>query len=460
MVRAIKTAAFQGGTLVLYNVEQEEAVPPVFRWEKARWRCEAYHYPAVAPWLREAGIRDSVPRWEDPGLTLKDDRQPHDYQLASLQAWERSGMRGSIVLPTGAGKTFVAIHAIHRVARSALVVAPTIDLLHQWYARLVNAFGVEVGVYYGGEKLIQPLTVTTYSSAGDLIANYGSAFKLVIFDEVHHLPAPRWGEAALMSPAPCRLGLTATYPEEHEQGEGRWRVDELIGPIVFTQAIDDLVGERLAEYRTERVRVDLTPEEQKRYDADFAIYAGYYRAHQLPQTRGQNWILELMRRGAFDPEARRALLARGRLIKLLAGCQGKLDALENLLWEYALAEERVLVFTENNAVAYDIARKHLIPALTHETKAAERKHILDQFQAGAYRAIVTSKVLNEGVDVPEAKIAIVLGGTSSAREYIQRLGRVLRKVGNRQAVLFELIARGTIDEGKAARRRPRTERTS
>jgi superfamily II DNA or RNA helicase len=95
--------------------------------------------------------------------------------------------------------------------------------------------------------------------------------------------------------------------------------------------------------------------------------------------------------------------------------------------------------------------------VTHETKAAERKQILEGFQAGSYQALVTSKVLNEGVDVPEAKVAIVLGGTAGAREYIQRLGRVLRKAGNRQAVLFELTVRHTVDEHRARRRR-RTER--
>ena len=77
-----------------------------------------------------------------------------------------------------------------------------------------------------------------------------------------------------------------------------------------------------------------------------------------------------------------------------------------------------------------------------------------------HRAIVTSRVLNEGIDVPEAKVAIVLGGTAGAREYIQRLGRVLRKVENREAVLYEVIARGTIDEGKAQRRRRRQEEIS
>lgn len=448
--------AFQGGTLVLYGVEQSAAVPPVFRWEKARWRCEAYHYAAVRSWAREQGIRDNVARWEHLDLTLHDTRQPHDYQLAALDAWDAADQRGSIVLPTGAGKTFVAIHAIQRLNRSAVIVAPTIDLLHQWYARLANAFQIPIGVYYGGEKKLESLTVTTYHSAGDLIADYGNTFKLIIFDEVHHLPAPSWGEIALMSPSPCRLGLTATYPEAHEQTNGRWRVDDLIGAIVFTQRIDDLVGERLAEYRTERLRVDLTPDERAQYDADHAIYAGFFRSRQLQKTHGARWLLELMRLSAFDTDARRALLARNRLSRLLAGCEGKFAALDNLLREYA--HERVLIFTENNAVVYAIARRHLIPALTHETKAAERKHILEAFQSGQYQAIVTSKVLNEGVDVPEAKVAIVLGGSASAREYVQRLGRVLRKVGSRQALLVEVIARNTIDEGKSRRRQPRKER--
>jgi superfamily II DNA or RNA helicase len=444
---------FQGGTLVLYDTEASTPVPAPFEWVKERWRCPAYHYSTLIPWLHEHDIRDAVPRWETLDLKLYDNRQPHDYQTEALNAWDKADRRGSIVLPTGAGKTFVAIQGIQRAQRSAVIVAPTIDLLHQWYARLVNAFGIEVGVYYGGEKIIKPLTVTTYHSAGDLIANQGSSFKLIIFDEVHHLPAPNWGETALMSPSPFRLGLTATYPEEYEQTNGRWRVDELIGPIVYTKLIDDLAGEQLAEYRTERIRIDLTPEERAQYDADYAIYAGFFRSHNLQRTHGPNWLSELMRLSGFDTEARRALLARKRILRLLSGADEKMRTLDHLLREYS--HEQILIFNEYNAIVYHIARRHLIPALTGETKAAERKHILEAFQAGQYKAIVTSKVLNEGVDVPEAKVAIVLAGTANAREYIQRLGRVLRKVGSRQAVLFEVIARKTIEESQSQRRRPK-----
>lgn len=450
------TVYFHGGTLVLNEVPREIQVAAPFQWIKEHWRCEGYHYPFLRDWFKAQGIRDTVPRWERLNVTLHDDRDAHDYQQEALTAWEQASQRGSIVLPTGAGKTFVAIHAIHRVNSSALVVAPTIDLLHQWYARLVNAFRCEVGVYYGGEKNILPLTVTTYHSAGDVIAGWGNAFKLVIYDEVHHLPAPNWGETALMSPAPCRLGLTATYPDEQEQTNGRFRVDDLIGAIVYRLHMDELAGDTLAAYRTERVRVDLTEEERAQYDADYAIYAAFFRQRQLQKTHGAGWLMELMRLSAFDVQARRALLARQRLLRLLASAERKKEALENLLREYY--HERVLIFTENNAVAYQISRQHLIPVITHETKAKERKFILDSFHAGIYRAIVTSRVLNEGVDVPEAKVAIVLGGTASAREYIQRLGRVLRKAGNRQAVLFEVIARKTIEEGKSQRRRKGTRR--
>ncbi len=450
-----RSISFQGGTLVLYDVDAHEPVPAPFRLIKGRWRCEAYHYGPLQPELTVRDLRDTVPRWQRLDLPLQETREPHAYQLDALAAWEQAGRRGSIILPTGAGKTYVAIQAISRVNRSTLVVAPTIDLLHQWYARLVTAFARDVGIYYGGEKQVRPLTVTTYHSAGDLVAAWGNAFKLLIFDEVHHLPAPTWGETALMAPAPLRLGLTATYPDEQEQSNGRWRVEDLIGPIVYTKRIGELVGQQLATYRTQRVQVDLTPDERDRYDADYAIYSGYIRSRQLLGRYGRDWFRELLRRSSRDPQARGALLARQRLLQLVGSCAGKFGALEALLREYAAG--RVLVFTEHLAMVYAIAARYLIPAITHETRAAERKQILDGFREGRYRALVTSRVLNEGVDVPEAKVAIVLGGGASAREYIQRLGRVLRKVENQEAVLFEVVARATLDEGRAHRRQPRPE---
>jgi superfamily II DNA or RNA helicase len=463
---------FLGGTLVLEGVDRSVVPPASFRWIKAKWRCPAVYYRQVRPWLKEHDIRNIVPRWRELTLTLHDDRDPHTYQAEALQAWLEAGCWGSVVLPTGAGKTFLALQAIAARSVSTLVIVPTLDLLHQWYACLENAFNIPIGVWYGQEKRLEPITVTTYPSAWAHCENLGHQFKLIIFDEIHHLPAPSWHEIALMCAAPYRLGLTATYPEsaaewEREEKMDRKKeqllpfsasiadpvplLDELVGPVVYRKYIDDLTGAQLAEYRTERIRVDLTPEERAAYNAAYATYTGYIREARLRERHGPGWWDEFTRRSAYEAKARRAKVAELKLKEIVHQAQGKLEVLDRLLREHI--DQQMLIFTAHNRFAYEISRQHLIPTITHQTKAAERKAILDNFRNGTYRAIVTSKVLNEGVDVPEAKIAVVLGGSSSAREYVQRLGRVLRKSGNTQAALYEVIARKTVDERIAQRRR-------
>lgn len=472
------------------GVAETTRPPEPFQWLNGKWRCPAVHYRTIRPWLYQHNVRNAVPRWHDLKLELNDPRDPHDYQLEALAAWHKAGRWGSIVLPTGAGKTFVAMQAIVQAAVSTLVVVPTIDLLHQWYALLVNGFpaAAPIGVWYGLEKEARPITVTTYPSAYSHAEALGDQFKLIIFDEIHHLPTPSWHEIALICAAPYRLGLTATYPEEKDEG-GRTRgkkgelapakpgaatrgnseelkniaflydekrgdasalLEELVGPVVYRKVIDDLTGEQLAEYRTERLRVDLTAAERAAYDDCYAAYTGYMREANLRERYGAGWWDELTRRSAHDSRARHAKVAELKLKEIVHQAEGKLMILDRLLLEHR--EQPMLIFTAHNRFAYQVARRYLIPVITHQTQAAERKAILDGFRAGLYRAIVTSKVLNEGVDVPEAKVAVVLGGSASAREYVQRLGRVLRKRGNAQAILYEVIARNTVDERIARQR--------
>ncbi|MDM8561489.1 DEAD/DEAH box helicase [Candidatus Parabeggiatoa sp. HSG14] len=476
-VEEIARAHFDGGTIVIDNVAQQVETPSPFLWIQGKWRCRAVDYRLIRPWLYELNIHNNVPRWQELPLNLQENWELHPYQIEALNAWTAANHWGSVVLPTGAGKTVLALRAMIQMGVSTLVVVPTIDLLHQWYARLENAFGIPIGVWYGLEKKAQPITVTTYPSAWAHAETLGNLFKLLIFDEIHHLPAPSWHEIALMCVAPYRLGLTATYPHQNNFrpfSSGKSKVtandqlqlfnavnpldpvallNELVGPVVYQKEINDLTGEQLAEYRTLRVRVDLYEYEKKVYDIAYGTYIGYVRDNHLRETHGSVWWHEFTRRSAFEVEARRAKVAELKWKDIVQQAQGKLDILDQLLREHL--QQPMLIFTAHNRFAYRIARQHLIPVITHQTKAAERKAILENYRNGIYRVIVTTKVLNEGIDVPEAKIAVILGGSASDREYVQRLGRVLRKHGNAEAILYEVIVRNTADEKIAERRHPR-----
>ena len=152
------------------------------------------------------------------------------------------------------------------------------------------------------------------------------------------------------------------------------------------------------------------------------------------------------------------MLAHRGAKEIALGTDGKLRILANLLAEHY--PERTLIFTADNATVYRISHELLVPAITHQTPVKERHEILTRFRAGEYKSLVASHVLNEGVDVPDASVAIILSGTGSAREYTQRLGRVLRKGKdkNKFALLYEVIAEDTSEEGTSARRRNEPQR--
>ena len=132
------------------------------------------------------------------------------------------------------------------------------------------------------------------------------------------------------------------------------------------------------------------------------------------------------------------------------------------LWKFKLSEVDQCVNaggaadtppTDDNATAHTISRRFLLPVITHQTRVTERSRILERIRDGRYSAVVTSRVLNEGVDVPDASVAVVVSGSGSVREHVQRLGRVLRKRGDKRAVLYELISGDTSEQHTSERRR-------
>lgn len=415
------------------------------------FRAQGRHYRAIVEHLRQGGWAyvDAARGWANApvGWTLTTPRQPRDYQREAVAQWLASGRRGVIVLPTGTGKTFVAILCIEKVSRPTLVVTPTIDLMNQWSLELSQCFGVTVGMVGGGSHDFQDLTVTTYDSAFQRLEQWANRFGLVIFDECHHLPGPSYSEAAIAALAPFRLGLTAT-PERADQGEERY--PELIGPIVYRVNITDLAGDYLAEYRVERIYVDLTSVEEETYLSCRAQYRRFIEENRISLTGANAWA-KFVFEASRTAEGRQALEAYRTYKRIEQGASAKMLVLEELLARHA--QERAIIFTADNATVYRISRQFFLPAMTHQTKAKERKQILERLHDGTYNGVVTSQVLNEGVDVPAASVGIVISGTSSTRENVQRLGRLLRKHGQKQAVLYELVARGTMEEFVSDRRR-------
>ncbi len=440
--------SFDQGTPLLEGFDRMS--PPGFIWDErvGRWRSEGFRYRDAVLWLR----RQKIPftdkaRLYDPGkLCLKSiaDLRLFDYQRQAVLAWQRSDQRGVVVLPTGAGKTVVALEAIRVAERPALIVAPTLDLLNQWRDRLAGAFNIKIGLVCQGVREIEDLTVITYQSAYRRIAEIGARFGLLVIDEVHHLTAPEWADIARLAIAPFRLGLTATY-DPRQSGV----FTELLGPLAYWKPMRELSGTRLAPYEVIRLSVDLSPEERLAYEREETVYLSYWEGRSDPVSESR--LETLLREQGRDARARSAIQAWYQMRRIIASAEAKLDALEELFRRHA--SDRVIVFTATNEIAYRISQLFLIPAITHRTNARERKTILQRFEDGQYRAIVTSRVLNEGVDFPEAAVAIILGGSGSAREHTQRLGRILRQRANKLAVLYEVTARGTMETGISRRRR-------
>ncbi len=411
-------------------------------------RALAIYYPDIVDYLKRSkmdfndNVLDLV-----PCPVFSSTLELRDYQEDALNAWLEAGKKGVVVLPTGAGKTVIALKAISLLSEPTLVIVPTLDLMDQWSSQLSEEFKIKIGYYGGGVHELEPITVATYDTAYLRAEKLGNKFTFVIFDEVHHLPAPGYMHIAEMLVAPYRMGLTATY--EREDGLHS-ELDRLVGGKIFEVAIGELAGDHLADFVLEKIVVDLTPEEKEEYEKQYRIYLDYLATSNI-SLKSPRDFRKLVLRSGRDPRAREALLARHRARVISLNASTKLKVLREILEKHP--EDRILIFTQYNDLVYNISRNFLIPSITHKTPKNERVENLDKFRRGKYNILVTSKVLDEGVDVPEASVGVILSGTGSKREFVQRLGRILRKKENKSAVLYEIITKATSEIATSKRRR-------
>lgn len=439
---------FAGGTVVAYDLPPESiGTTPHLLWDPriAAHRAPAYRYRALRAALAGAGVavtdevlelRRRASCWAPVEL--------RPYQRAALLAWRAARRQGVVALPTGSGKTRLACAVMAACEAPSLCLVPTRVLLHQWHAELSRHYRGEVGCLGDGERRIEHVTVATFESAYRLMPVLGHRFGLLIVDEAHHFGSGMRDEALEMCAAPLRLGLTATAPADAQLA----RLSELLGPVVFQLRTGDLAGQWLADFDVVSLRLPLTDAERAYYDHAVAVFRPVHRAFQqaCPQASWREFVAT-----ARNSDAGRAALAAYHASRRLTHyTAAKKKSVAALLAEHR--ESRVLVFTPDNDTAYAIAHENLVMPITCDIGRAERDQAIAAFRAGELRVLVSARVLNEGFDVPDADVAIIVGGTLGEREHVQRIGRVLRPALGKRALVFELIAAQTHEVFKAEER--------
>jgi superfamily II DNA or RNA helicase len=442
---------FDRGTILLTEPadDLDLAAAPGVLWDPRvhAYRAPASRYHALKTWLvtRNVPFLD-ISRPARPTLEAWSPVDLRAYQEAALSAWELAQRRGLVALPTGSGKTRVALAAMERTRLSVLSLVPTRVLLDQWLREISAVYRGAVGCYGDGVRQLAPLTVATYESAYRHMDHLGDRFELLIVDEAHHFGGGLRDEALEMSIAGARLGLTATPPRG---GAAAARLAELVGPTVFELAVGDLAGGFLASFDAITFYLDLRPDERSTYTSLGAVFTSAYR--EFRQVAPDASWATFAQHAARTADGRRALAAWRQARRLLAFTHAKRRALQTLLARHRYA--RVLIFTADNETAYAIAREHLVTPLTCDIGRQERDEVLERFRRGEIRALVSARVLNEGLDVPDADVAVVVGGALGEREHVQRVGRLLRPSENKRAVVYELVTRNTLEVGQSRRRR-------
>lgn len=395
-----------------------------------------------------------------------------DWQVEAFAAWSAAGCRGVVEAVTGTGKTRLAVAVLRSVVGASggtgrgLVLVPTLELLEQWVRELRSALpDRRVGRLGGGQDddlfACDVVVATPHSAAAVPLDLPPGATGVLIADEAHRYGAPTWG-AALRDEFALRLALTATY-ERADDG-----VDDVLAPyfgeVVTRYGFARAVAEgTVAPFRLGLVGVPLTDDERTRHDrADLRVkqlhreLVGVHGMSRDPRRRFEAVaaiVAEAERTGRAGPHvaACREYLVRVRERRdVAAQAVGKLDVCATVAAE--LAGRRTLVFTDTvdqaEAAAALLRRAGREARTVHGDLAADERRIrLALFRRGDVDVVVAPRVLDEGVDVPDADVAVVLATFRTRRQLVQRLGRVLRvKSDGREARLLLAHAVDTAED--------------
>lgn len=354
--------------------------------------------------LYDAGYPVQDVRELDGGAALAIDLRLdlREYQRDWVDRFLESGS-GVLVGPPGSGKTVAAMSVMAEVGGESLILAPSRELAGQWHEQLLENTDLEpeqVGEYHGGEKNIRPVTIATYRIAG--MDRHRKLFDerrwgLIVYDEVHHVPSRIYRRSADLQ-SKFRLGLSATPIREDDKGS---EIFTLIGPPIGTDWAKLFEAGFVAEPEVELRTVPWATEADRE---EYASLAG----HERRQAAGEN--------------------------------PAKLDAVRSLLDSHTDAKTLIFVDWLDQGEAYADALE--IPFISGDTPHSERARLFDAFRRGERTRLLVSRVGDEGIDLPNAELAIVASGLGgSRRQASQRAGRTMRPAGS--AEMYVLATRGT-----------------
>ncbi|MCL4311403.1 MAG: DEAD/DEAH box helicase family protein [Candidatus Thermoplasmatota archaeon] len=429
--------SFKGGSII-----SDENYAGIFSYDDRikKYRAPAYRYADI---IKKEGITDRV--FANKKLEISSEIKLRPYQKKSLEMWERNNYSGTIVLPTAAGKTILGIYAITMLKVPTIILAPTIELIIQWRQKLKDLLNMDIGQIGGGEKEIKDISVSTYDSAYLMAESLGNRFKFIIADEVHHMASESYLQIAKFYASPYRLGLTATYERDDMLHEV---LEKYMGGKVFELGYEEL-NDFISNYKIVRIPIDLSEEAEKEYEKNHEIFLSYLKKRNIKLNGNMDFEHLIMT--SWNPEGKEALMAWRRSREIAFNAERKVEYLKYLLSKHA--GEKIIIFSEDTSTAYTISREFLVPALTYMTSGKERKKYLEMFKSGEITVLATSRILDEGVDVPDASIAIIMSGSGSTRQFRQRLGRILRPSEGKDSYLYELVSSGTTEYGTSRRRR-------
>jgi superfamily II DNA or RNA helicase len=363
--------------------------------------------------------------------------EPRQWQTEALKRWIAQGHRGIAGVVTGGGKTtFAGLCARQFLndfpAGRVIVLVPTMALLDQWFVALQEDFGVaadDIGTYSGegipqGPTRFCLLVLNTARIEAPRLATLGTNFLIV--DECHRVGSPE-NARSLAGDHAATLGLSATPRREYDDAY-ETVIEPTLGSLILEYGYDEARRDKvIASFGLINVNVDMSPDEQARYE-------------NLSRQ-----IATLIRRfhNGDDVESRIKRLLRERA-SVSANAVARIPVAVRIASQYP--HERILIFHESISAADRIV--HLLTergqraAAYHSRVSPDiRRDNLRMFRRGQLDTLVSCRALDEGVNVPEASVAVVASSTASGRQRVQRLGRVLRPaVGKSRAVVYTLYA--------------------